>query len=327
MTRRRRPSRFRDRAATGRGRRARARRRRRRVPAAAAAQACCVGTGLVTPAPAADVRGSRVGIQMRARSVMGAFGPTGSYAASAAGTRELDSRKTCSARSASARASGRASRRRSSRRRAPFRRVGFRGWPGRHRGQRALRPHERGQARPLAGPRDPGRALRPDGTPPDEADDPLATSGTGTGSYEGKPGVAVEEIIGRASCRCRLRVEADRRAPPTASSSRSPHGCRRCCRRIHVRARHHRRRVRVGCCVKATPRRGGAIANSSVALVTAGAALALPFWDVAPADDRCSPTSRSPAGGATRPSDSAARSPSSASGSKRRERKSARGYG
>src|SRR4030095_17107333 len=37
----------------------------------------------------------------------------------------------------------------------------------------------------------------PTGTPLDEADDPLATGGTGTGSYEGSFGLALEEIVGR----------------------------------------------------------------------------------------------------------------------------------
>src|SRR4029078_8038078 len=80
MTRRRRPSRFRDRAATvavvalapAAGLTAR--------PRAAAAQACCVGTGLVTPARLRTFEDRAVGVQMRARSVMGEFGGSGSYA-------------------------------------------------------------------------------------------------------------------------------------------------------------------------------------------------------------------------------------------------------
>ena len=44
------------------------------VPRGAAAQACCVGTGLVTPARLRTFEDRAVGMQMRARSVMGAFG-------------------------------------------------------------------------------------------------------------------------------------------------------------------------------------------------------------------------------------------------------------
>src|SRR6476659_3328904 len=89
MTRRRRPSRFRDRAATiavvalalAAGLTAR--------PRTATAQACCVGTGLVTPARLRTFEDRAVGMQMRARSVMGAFGPTGGFAMSGDGNREL----------------------------------------------------------------------------------------------------------------------------------------------------------------------------------------------------------------------------------------------
>jgi len=58
-------------------------------PRAAAGQACCVGTGLVTPARLRTFEDRAVGVQMRARSVMGAFGGSGSYAASGVGNREL----------------------------------------------------------------------------------------------------------------------------------------------------------------------------------------------------------------------------------------------
>src|SRR5262245_43301956 len=58
-------------------------------PRAAAAQACCVGTGLLTPARLRTFEGGVVGFQMRARSVMGEFGGTGSYAGSPSGYRDL----------------------------------------------------------------------------------------------------------------------------------------------------------------------------------------------------------------------------------------------
>src|SRR3954454_6585527 len=89
MTRRRRPSRSRERAAAvavvalalAAGITAR--------PRTAAAQSCCVGTGLITPARLRTFEDHAVGMQMRARSVMGAFGPSGSYASSVSGNRDL----------------------------------------------------------------------------------------------------------------------------------------------------------------------------------------------------------------------------------------------
>src|SRR4029079_5222876 len=59
------------------------------LPRAAAAQACCVGTGLVTPARLRTFEAGAAGVQMRARSVMGAFGGGGDYATSGAGSREI----------------------------------------------------------------------------------------------------------------------------------------------------------------------------------------------------------------------------------------------
>src|SRR5436190_7400882 len=58
-------------------------------PRRAAAQACCVGTGLITPARLRTFESSAVGVQMRARSVMGTFLGTGDYATSLAGNREV----------------------------------------------------------------------------------------------------------------------------------------------------------------------------------------------------------------------------------------------
>src|SRR5882724_5791827 len=60
------------------------------APALAHAQACCVGTGLVTPARLRIFENYGVGVQTRVRSVMGAFHPDGSYVASRAGDDEID---------------------------------------------------------------------------------------------------------------------------------------------------------------------------------------------------------------------------------------------
>src|SRR3954464_15043041 len=59
------------------------------LPRPAAAQACCVGTGLVTPARLRTFESGALGVQMRARSVMGSFSAGGDYATSAAGNRDL----------------------------------------------------------------------------------------------------------------------------------------------------------------------------------------------------------------------------------------------
>src|SRR3982751_2159657 len=59
------------------------------LPRPAAAQACCVGTGLVTPARLRTFESGALGVQMRARSVMGSFSAGGNYATSATGNREL----------------------------------------------------------------------------------------------------------------------------------------------------------------------------------------------------------------------------------------------
>jgi hypothetical protein len=60
------------------------------APAAAHAQACCVGTGLVTPARLRLFEDYGVGMQTRVRSVMGSFDTGGSYVGSRAGDDEVD---------------------------------------------------------------------------------------------------------------------------------------------------------------------------------------------------------------------------------------------
>src|SRR6478752_7535654 len=89
MTRRRRRSRFRDRVALAVGCALALAAGLTARPRTAAAQACCVGSGLVTPARLRTFEYRAVGVQMRARSVMGAFRESGSYATSAAGTRDV----------------------------------------------------------------------------------------------------------------------------------------------------------------------------------------------------------------------------------------------
>ena len=122
----------------------------------------------------------------------------------------------------------------------------------------------------------------PTGQAPDEAgaDDPLSTSGTGTGSFEGNLGLAIEEIVGsgfvsvagwlsKRGARAADGVEQSFAPRLTALVS----GGYTFGHDTTVGA--FASLLRQGDAHDAS----GAIANSGVALVTAGAALALPFWD------------------------------------------------
>src|SRR3954467_9141686 len=59
------------------------------LPRLAAAQACCVGTGLATPARLRTFEDRAGGMQMGARWVMGAFRESGSYSTAASGYRDV----------------------------------------------------------------------------------------------------------------------------------------------------------------------------------------------------------------------------------------------
>ena len=249
-------------------------------PRDAAAQVCCVGTGLVTPARLRTFEDRALGIQMRARSVMGAFGGTGSYAASAAGNSELAFQEDLyGALRLGARFQIGVL--------APFVQTarqagGLSGWGG---GLGDVAASGRFDAF-TAGAHGawPGVAILaalavPTGRPLDESDDPLATSGTGSGSFEGSLGLGVEEIIGsgfvsltgwvsQRSARAVAGVEqsfAPRLSALLAGGYTFGHD---------VTAGAFASVLRQGDARDA----GGPIANSGVALVTGGAALALPFW-------------------------------------------------
>ncbi len=60
------------------------------APSAAHAQACCVGTGLVTPARLRMFEDYAVGMQTSFRNVMGSFASSGNYVASPSGDNEVD---------------------------------------------------------------------------------------------------------------------------------------------------------------------------------------------------------------------------------------------
>jgi hypothetical protein len=250
-------------------------------PRTAAAQACCVGTGLVTPARLRTFEDRAVGVQMRARSVMGAFAGSGSYATSAAGTRDVGFEEDLFG-------ALRLGPRLQIALLAPFVQTsravsGASGFGG---GLGDITASARFDVS-NAGTRGlwPGLAILaglafPTGTPPDEADDPLATSGTGTGSYEGNLGVAVEEIIGQGFVS--LSGFVSKRTGRAAAGVEQTFAPRLSA--VLTGGYTFGHDTTVGAFASAL-RQGdardanGAIANSSVALVTAGAALALPFWD------------------------------------------------
>ena len=197
-------------------------------PRTAAAQACCVGTGLVTPARLRTFEDRAVGMQMRARSVMGAFGPTGGFAMSGAGNREIGFEEDCSARSASGGASRSDCRRRSSRPRArhPDSRASEAGWATsppmcaskpwtreRTVTGRAWRSSQGSRFRPgrrwtKAAPTSPLHGRHRDGT---------ATKGTSGSRWK--------RLSARASCRSRVGCRNAAHAPLRASSSRSRRAC------------------------------------------------------------------------------------------------------
>jgi len=253
-------------------------------PRRAAAQACCVGTGLITPARLRTFESAAVGVQMRGRSVMGTFLGTGDYATSGTGTRELGFEEDLFA-------ALRVGSRFQVGLWAPFVQTsrqagGLSGFGG---GLGDVAANARFDAID-AGTRGhwPGVALLaslsfPTGQAPDQGgpDDPLSTSGTGTGSFEGNVGVALEEIIGQGFVS--VAGWAAKRTARSANGVEQSFAPRLSALLSGGYTFGHD--VTVGAFASAL-RQGdnhdtnGPIANSGVALVTAGGALALPFWQV-----------------------------------------------
>src|SRR5262252_862997 len=210
-------------------------------PRRAAAQACCVGTGLITPARLRTFESAAVGFQVglwapfvqtsrQAGGLSGFGGGLGDVAANA----RFDAID-----------------------------AGTRGhWPGV--ALLASLSFPTGQAPDQGGP-----------------DDPLSTSGTGTGSFEGNVGVALEEIIGQGFVS--VAGWAAKRTARSANGVEQSFAPRLSALLSGGYTFGHD--VTVGAFASAL-RQGdnhdanGPIANSGVALVTAGGALALPFWQV-----------------------------------------------
>jgi hypothetical protein len=252
------------------------------LPRDAAAQACCVGTGLLTPARLRTFEDMAAGMQMRARSVMGAFGGGGAYATSASGVHELGFEQDLFA-------AKRLGRRFQVGLWAPFLETsrqagGVSGFGG---GLGDVAVNARFDAID-AGTRGawPGIAVLaslsfPTGQPLDEVGpgDPLSTSGTGTGSFEGTLGLSFEEIIGQGFVS--LAGWGSKRSARSANGVDQSFAPRLSALLSGGYTFGHD--VTVGAFASAL-RQGdnrdanGPIANSGVALVTAGGALSLPFW-------------------------------------------------
>jgi hypothetical protein len=177
------------------------------------AQACCVAAGLTTPARLRRDERFSVGVGTRMRTVLGAFGPDGSYVGSADGNRELGAEEDLLG-------AVRVATRVQLALQIPFvqtaRRVASAGGTalsemGGGLGDVAasarwdlLFADERGLGWP--GIALLGSVAAPTGRPADEATDTLAASATGTGSWRGELGVAVETVIERTFLTATLSV-------------------------------------------------------------------------------------------------------------------------
>jgi len=253
------------------------------LPRVAAAQSCCVGTGLLTPARLRTFEDHALGMQMRARSVMGAFRSGGGYASSVSGNRDLGFEESLfgAVRFGSHFQVGLS---------APFlqtsRQVagasGFGGGLGDVAATARFDAVNAGEHGHWPGVAIIAGLSVPTGRPPDEADpsDPLAASATGSGSFEGNLGVALEEIIGNGFVSMASWIsQRSARAAGGVGQSFAPRvtalvsGGYTFGHDATVGA--FASLLRQGDAHEAS---GAVIANSGVALVTTGAALALPFW-------------------------------------------------
>lgn len=170
------------------------------APRAAHAQACCVGSGLVTPARLRIYESYGVGTQTRVRSVIGSFDARGDYRGAQAGNNELDLEQDLFV-------AARFGPRFQAALQMPYvgtgeRATGLTEWGGGLGDASANLRYDFLSAGER--PRWPGIALLaglsvPTGRPPDQsdADHPLGTSATGTGAYEGNLGLAVEQVSGQ----------------------------------------------------------------------------------------------------------------------------------
>ncbi len=240
MTPRRRPSRFPERALARCWRRSSAAAVQRWPRSAAHAQACCVGTGLVTPARLRMFEDYAVGVQTSFRNVMGSFASSGNYVASPAGDNEVDLEQDLLAATRFGRHVQVALK-------VPFVETGR---------------HETGVSAFGGGLGDVAANLRydftfagdepwypasrswpalsvPTGRTVEESGDP--TSATGLGSYEPNLGVAVEQVRGRMFLSLTGFVSkqtvAHRRRPSRSRSARASRECSPVATRSPTRSR------------------------------------------------------------------------------------------
>jgi hypothetical protein len=251
------------------------------LPRAAHAQACCVGTGLVNPARLRMFEDRALGFQTRARSVVGAFGDQGSFAASTAGSRDMSFQQDLFG-------AIRLGPRFQVAGLVPFvatnrEAAGISGWGA---GVGDVAANVRYDLI-LAGERGrwPGVALLaglavPTGRSPDEARDPLATSATGTGSFEGNMGLAIETTFGHGFVAASGWIaQRSGRAVGGVDQSFAPR-----LSALLAGGYTFKTETTVGLYAHGVRQgnardQGGSIAGSAVGLVTAGVAVAIPFWD------------------------------------------------
>ena len=159
----------------------------------AAAQACCAGGAVVTPTRLATQEDYAIGLQMRARSNLGAFAADGGYAASSGADQVLEQDLAGAVRVFRRAQVGLLLPMLQTHRSAP----GLDEWGGGI-GDLAVTArydfllaadavHWPGIAL-LAG------ATLPTGTPPEQATQPLVTDATGAGSYDATLGLGIEEV-------------------------------------------------------------------------------------------------------------------------------------
>lgn len=236
------------------------------APAAAQAQACCVGTGLVTPARLRIFEDYGVGIQTRVRSVMGSFDSGGGYVGSRAGDDEVDLGQDLFAAARAGNFQGAL--------KIPFvetgrRETGVSAFGG---GLGDVAANLRYDIT-LAGdhPRWPGIAVLaglsvPTGRAIEESADP--TGATGLGSFEGNLGVAFEQVVGRTFVS--LTGFVVQQTARTVAGMTQSYGTRLTA--LAAGGYAFASELTIGGFVLATRRR-------DEALVTAGAAVAIPIDD------------------------------------------------
>ena len=241
------------------------------APAAAQAQACCVGTGLVTPARLRVFEDYGVGIQTRVRSVMGSFDSGGGYVGSPAGDDEVDLGQDLFAAARFGNFQGAL--------RIPFVEIGRRetGVSVFGGGLGDVAANLRYDLT-LAGdhPRWPGIAVLAGlSVPTGRAIEESPTGATGLGSFEGNLGLAFEQVVGRTFVS--LTGFVVQQTARTVFGMPVSYGTRLTA--LAAGGYAFANELTLGGFVLATRRKDEATRSKDEALVTAGAAVAIPLDD------------------------------------------------